>query len=983
VTLRHFSDHHHNNIFIINNYIDPKVTNKVNLPPIIVYKTTVTSIEMIKPGDHVMLDSQHYLVEDTAKEGNAFSAYSVCKGQVEWQKAITWDPLGKMPFIIHCSKHPEATKCEDSLKLAVNENKQKTRWERSDVFVTAMKCGRQHPIDTEHIIEHNASLTGFTHITPREKVNEGDHLVFTDLKNTFHSVLVMKSLGHAQITVKPALEEGEVIDITTYPEVYRVDYSSCLPPEQTLGRGNARDLSQNDHSFASWAKTGKELSLSPPKPKFTVESLSGNMDQIEVGDHIVECLTESNRRHFLVTSKDEFTLIFCQTGGLVKEKTMDMHNKELYRIVYHKKCPPICEAVVRAQSQLGQRKYSPWDQMLFIIHARLGIDGHENIYVSHFKQIALKEKVSNGDHLIVKDNQTNSLYSVLVDNSSNHLDVIVRPPINGKEDLSLASDFEVYRIEYSGSLPSRKSKSKKYLSLSLSDFMEAKFAIEGINTASQIQVGDHLIERVNSTCRKHFIVTGIKKKSVFTVISRQGGLIHEGVLDFSNRRLNRLVCHEKYQSVQEALERAKLQLGQQCQIPWDELLLTMQANSTKMPVSKSQITSFSQLRLGDYVVKEPRMGTSHHYIIAYIALPDTCTAIESSQGKVSQENLPHPEPDKYPKYYRMNYEPGVCAKAEESIELAFSLAIKKQSRRAFVQWLKTNEENVEINEGSVKLASSQNQYSTEHAKNPISKSEITDIFQLQPGDYVVKKPPVGPAHHYIVVSIASSGTCIAIEGKLSKVNLHNPRSDKHHKYYRMNYNPGCCVPVDESIRKALLLVAEPKSFIHLLKTNEEDIEIDENSIELATKGPHNHAAPQYIKPVATINELACGDHIVYNITRPPIMPVYCSSLILEIHMEGSGEMDVVTLEKAGLVEEKFNFDFLDNLGKVVYQGCPCSEKNAVINGQNALLFKQNEHYNEQSNNSHHFVTRIKTDRESELFELLRIFIRTNKGKFNH
>ena len=477
-------------------------------------------------------------------------------------------------------------------------------------------------------------------------------------------------------------------------------------------------------------------------------------------------------------------------------------------------------------------------------------------------------------------------------------------------------------------------------------------------------------------------MTGIKKKSIFAVFTRLGGVIHEEVLDFSNRQLYRFVRNEKSQSVGEALERAKLQFGQQCQIPWDELLLTMQANSGKIPVSKSQVTSFSQLQLGDYVVKESRMGSSHHYIIAFIGLPDTCIAIRSFQGKVSQENLPHPEPDKYPKYYRMNYEPGVCIKAEESVKLALSLVGRKYLRRNFVQWLKTNEENVEINEGSVKLSSIQNQYGTEHARSPISKSEITDISQLQLGDYVVRKPYVGPGHHYIITSIASSGTCVAIEtfqGRTSKVNMLNPLLDKHSKYYRMNYNPGSCIPVEESIKRALLLVAEPKSFVNLLKTNEEDTEIHKNSIEQATKGQHNHAAPQYIKPIVSIGELKCGDHIVYNATRLPIMPVYCSSLILEIHMDGSGEMDVVTLEKAGLVERKLNFDYLNNVGKVIYQDCPFSEMHTVIRGKKALQFKQNEHYNEQSNNSHHFVTRIKTGRESALSELLRTFVRSNKG----
>ena len=91
----------------------------------------MTSIEMISPGDHVMLNSQHYLIEEVAKEGNAFSAYCVCKGQVEWQEAITWDPAsGKVPSIIYCSKHPEAINCEASLKQAEKENEENKMGEK-------------------------------------------------------------------------------------------------------------------------------------------------------------------------------------------------------------------------------------------------------------------------------------------------------------------------------------------------------------------------------------------------------------------------------------------------------------------------------------------------------------------------------------------------------------------------------------------------------------------------------------------------------------------------------------------------------------------------------------------------------------------------------------------------------------------------------------------------------------------------------------
>ena len=890
-------------------HIDPSVTNKTNLAPIF-YKTTVT--KMVKRGDHVVLDSQHYLV-DSVEEGNSFSAYFINKEkQVDRKEAITWKSSG---FTIQCSEHQGDT---DSLKHAAEELKKENKWKGTDLFITAMKCGRQHPVNNECIIDHNVTLTGYTQITPKEKVIEGDHVVFTDLKNSLRSVLVMKCFDHMQVTVKPQVDEGEIIDLTTYPEVYRVNYSSSLPPEETLIRGSsncglkqAQNCSQNDHSFfVTWAKTGKELSLSPLQRKFAIESLKGKLDQIQVGDHIVE-YAESNRKHFMVTSRSEtsmFTLIFCQAGGLIRKETMDLSHKELYRIVYLQKCLPSHEAITMAKSQIGQRKYSPWDQMLFIVQAKSDEDEHEDVCVSHCKQLALKEKVSDGEHLIVKDNQMN-LHSVIVVNCLDHIRVTIKPPVNGSDVLNLASYPEVYRVEYSDSLPPKGVKSEKKLSLPLSEFIKAKFAIEAISTVSQIHVGDHLIECVHSSSHKHYIITEIKKKSVFSVIFRQGGYIEEEVLDFSNKQLNRLICHQKSQSVQEALERAKFQLGQQCQIPWDELLLTMQAKSSKMPVSKSQITSFSQLQLGDYVVKELRMGNSHHYIIAFIGLPDICTAIESFQGKISQENLPHPEPDKYTKFYRMNYEPGVCIAAKESVKLALSLVGKKYSRRGFVQCLKTNEENTEINESSVEVAP-QNRDVTEHVRSPVSKSEITDISQLQLGDYIVKEPRMGSAHHYIIASIASSGTCNAVEsyqGKISSVNLPNPQAGKYPKYYRMNYNPGSCVPAEESIKKALLLVAESKNFVHFLKTNEEDAEIHESLISLATKGRHNYAAPQYIKPVATINEIKRGDHIVYNATRPPIMPLYCSALILEVHTEGSNEVDVITLEKKGFGGEAVKF----------------------------------------------------------------------------
>ena len=41
---------------------DPQVANKVDLAPM-VYKTSMASIKILKTGDHVMLDSQYFLID--------------------------------------------------------------------------------------------------------------------------------------------------------------------------------------------------------------------------------------------------------------------------------------------------------------------------------------------------------------------------------------------------------------------------------------------------------------------------------------------------------------------------------------------------------------------------------------------------------------------------------------------------------------------------------------------------------------------------------------------------------------------------------------------------------------------------------------------------------------------------------------------------------------------------------------------------------
>lgn len=968
-------------------HTDSSVIHNGKVSPVM-YKATLKSTKGLCHGSHAMVDSQHYLV-DWVADDNTFSAYFVNKAsEVDWREDILLNPSAD---VIYCSAHASDDVADYAIAVekAREELEMKSKWESSDHFVTAMKCGREHSVGKEYIVDRMVKIVGCTRITPKVTIGEGDHLIFNDFKNSSHSVLVTKCLDCTQVTVIPSVHQVDVLDLTMYPEVFRVEYSDSLPAERAISRANSRcglqllqKCSQADHSmFVSWSKTGKELSLPPAifEPKVSYESLQAT-DAVQVGDHIVE-LIESNHRHFIVTQKSEmsmFSIVFCQTGGLVCEETVNLKYKELYRVLYVQECLPNNEAVDRVRSQVGQSKHSCWDQVLFITQAKLDENGHD-VVVTNCSQITGKEQISKGDHLILKTSQK-SVHSVLVVEFLDNTKVVVKPSVDGCNEINLNLYPWAYRIEYSDSISPNVGK-ETLVCLSLPEFIKENLSVEAVSAINQIKIGDHLIEYTKSSCR-HFIVTANEKKSIFAVAFRQAsGIICEEKVDMSGRKLHRLVCSQTHLSAHEAVEQARLQIGQHNHIiPWDELLFTLQDMSCKRPVSKTQITSFSQLQFGDYLIKQPRMGSSHHYIVAFIG--EICTVIECRQGKVLRDNImANPEPNKYPKYYRVNYKPGACIAPKESVDMALSLENQNFSRRNLVPILKTKKE-IEIRESTID-PSTQNQGTSENNMSMVSKYEITDFSQLQLGDHLIKEPRIGASHHYIIVAVASSGMYTAVEsyqGKLSKVNLTLTQcQEKFTKYYHVSYSPSDCVPVQESVKKALLLV--DKSFVHLLKTNEEDAEIDESSVELATTGQHSYASPQYIKSIASVDDIREGDHIVYSITKPPFQPVYCSSLVVKLHSDVSDDMEIITLAKEGLVEKKLFFSLATNLGKVVYQGCPFSVRDVVIRGKKALQFKDKEHYHEECNNSHHFVTRIKAGRESSLLELLKIFVKsTSKGK---
>ena len=123
---------------------------------------------------------------------------------------------------------------------------------------------------------------------------------------------------------------------------------------------------------------------------------------------------------------------------------------------------------------------------------------------------------------------------------------------------------------------------------------------------------------------------------------------------------------------------------------------------------------------------------------------------------------------------------------------------------------------------------------------PTSKSQIACFTQLNPGDYVIKDAKTFD-HHYLVVSIESPTECTVIESWKRKVEekpLTCNNWPDESTYYRVNYDPGQCIPAEYSIEIAHDACSNTsifsrywkpnsecarESFVHFVKTGERSI----------------------------------------------------------------------------------------------------------------------------------------------------------------
>ena len=382
----------------------------------------------------------------------------------------------------------------------------------------------------------------------------------------------------------------------------------------------------------------------------------------------------------------------------------------------------------------------------------------KDLSLTSFTPVSVHISVGVGDHLVIKPQDTAVFHSALVYKCIDECRFLIVPPLpqaNGDEvDLS-PSRFagEAYRINYKQSLPGnevlKRARSKTGVSkqrhCSPSEFVtwakvgqsiavpeipemnEEKGSIalnnnvihqcyEKILTVSEIRVGDHIFLNQGFDSfviyRQHMLVTwhsDNKYSTKFRVAFCLRTFIQETDIDLANRTVYRVKYNEELPS-EVAVERARRIVGQHRYGPlarmwfvtWSKIGSNYNSveisllRNRSMPVSKSKISSFTQLNPGDYLVWCHRWWYYHHYLVLSVESPKQCTVCESRRRNIKKINLTWD--NEFQIYYRINYEDTVCFRHDRSVEHAKALIgtrdlsiVTNLSRQGFVHFLKTGE----------------------------------------------------------------------------------------------------------------------------------------------------------------------------------------------------------------------------------------------------------------------------------------------------
>ena len=345
-----------------------------------------------------MIKSNHYLVSSTHKEGGVFTAYTTNgKGLVvtEEFKLTSNEDVSKISYDQESnSYHPGR-----ALERAREEMMKKLKWNGSDRFVTMMKCGKKHVLTEKCFFQDSIEPVGCTQVTPQTSVDIGDHLLVRGTFGGYHSLLVYSCINDHTIVSMPNIHKKGLmgrINLLDYNEIYRVNYPQSLPADEALKRGSSPEGEEilrvggggESTRFVTWAKVGKELSLTPSKliQKKQVALIRPQMyekilctDDIAIGDHLF-IPNPAYRWHFLVSEKIQsaaqsapsFKVTYLLRGSIKEtEEVLNPTRDDIFRVVYSEEFPPR-QAVQRARALIGKVNLKPTARMWFVRWAKTG-----------------------------------------------------------------------------------------------------------------------------------------------------------------------------------------------------------------------------------------------------------------------------------------------------------------------------------------------------------------------------------------------------------------------------------------------------------------------------------------------------------------------------------------------------------------------------------------------------------------------------------
>lgn len=218
---------------------------------------------------------------------------------------------------------------------------------------------------------------------------------------------------------------------------------------------------------------------------------------------------------------------------------------------------------------------------------------------------------------------------------------------------------------------------------------------------------------------------------------------------------------------------------------------------------------------------------------------------------------------------------------------------------------------------------------------PTSKSQIACFTQLNPGDYLMKDARAFN-HHYLVVSVESPTGCTVIESWKRKVEEKSLTCDNwpdESAYYRINYDPGRCIPAERSIEIARNVCSNARffsrywkpnsecareSFVHFVKTGERSVNTEHLSDdriflqrELVKSALDLHVGDHIERPLALAPDHAQHHMLVVE----PIDHTTCK--VIHYRVEKSIAR-VLKFKKGDVVSEAVNIFGYGDVFRIVY-----------------------------------------------------------------